>query len=67
MVVEVSGGVAVVVGSKLSETVIESVFDLNPRTVAFLEDDLAGKDAIKANAFTNARNRGITRVCCTNG
>ena len=36
------------------------ILDLGPRVVVFLEDDLAGKDALKANAFTNARNRGIT-------
>jgi len=60
VVVEVSGGVAVVVGSKLTDATVDEVFGLNPRSVGFLEDDLAGKDAIKANAFTNARNRGIT-------
>lgn len=60
VVVEVSGGVAVVVGSKLTDATVDEVFGLNPRSVVFLEDDLAGKDAIKANAFTNARNRGIT-------
>lgn len=60
VVVEVSDGVAVVVGSKVDDAAVQSVFDLNPRVVAFLEDDLAGKDALKANAFTNARNRGIT-------
>lgn len=60
VVVEVADGVAVVVGSKLTDATIDDVFGLNPRTVVFLEDDLAGKDALKANAFTNARNRGIT-------
>jgi adenine-specific DNA-methyltransferase len=60
VVVEVSGGVAVIVGSKLDEAAIQGVLDLNPRVVVFLEDDLAGKDALKANALTNARNRGIT-------
>lgn len=60
IVVEISGGVAVVVGSKLDEAAIQSALDLEPRIVVFLEDDLAGKDALKANAFTNARNRGIT-------
>jgi hypothetical protein len=28
--------------------------------VVFLEDGFAGHDAVKANAFTTARNRGIT-------
>ena len=60
VVVEVSGGVAAVVGKELTGAAIQSILDLNPRTVVFLEDDLAGKDSLKANAFTNARNRGIT-------
>ncbi len=59
VLVEISGGVAVVAGSKIDEAAIVGVFDLGPRVVVFLEDDLAGKDALKANAFTNARNRGI--------
>ncbi|OBG34921.1 site-specific DNA-methyltransferase [Mycolicibacter heraklionensis] len=58
--VEVSDGVAVLVGSTIDDAAVQKVFDLNPRVVVFLEDDLAGKDAVKANAFTNARNRGIT-------
>jgi adenine-specific DNA-methyltransferase len=60
VVVEISDGVAIVVGSKVDDAAVQSVFNLNPRVVIFLEDDLAGKDALKANAFTNARNRGIT-------
>ena len=28
--------------------------------VVFLEDGFAGSDAVKANAFTNAKNLGIT-------
>ena len=60
VVVEVSDGVAVAVGAKLDEAAVRAVLDLAPRVVVFLEDDLAGKDALKANAFTNARNRGIT-------
>jgi adenine-specific DNA-methyltransferase len=57
---QLSGGVAVVSGQKLANDVVQQVFDLAPRVAVFLEDDLAGKDALKANAFTNARNRGIT-------
>jgi adenine-specific DNA-methyltransferase len=60
VVAEVSDGVAVVVGRKIDNAAVQSVLDLEPRVVVFLEDDLAGKDALKANAFTNARNRGIT-------
>ena len=32
----------------------------SPRVVVFLEDGFAGADAVKANAFTNAKNLGIT-------
>ena len=58
--VEASGGVAVVIGSDVDEAIVAQVFDLEPQVVVFLEDDLAGKDALKANTFLNARNRGIT-------
>lgn len=58
--VEVCGGVAAVIGSGVDETLVDRIFDLEPRVVVFLEDDLAGKDPLKANTFLNARNRGIT-------
>lgn len=60
VVVEVSGGVAVAMGVSLDADVVQQVYDLHPRVAVFLEDDLAGKDALKANAFTNAKNAGIT-------
>jgi adenine-specific DNA-methyltransferase len=60
VVIEMSGGVAVVIGEDLDEAIVQNVFDLSPRVVVFMEDDLAGKDAIKANAFTGARNQNIT-------
>jgi adenine-specific DNA-methyltransferase len=60
VMVAMSGDVAVVIGADLDEVVVQGAFDLAPRVVVFLEDDLAGKDALKANAFTNARNLGIT-------
>jgi len=58
----VSGGVAVVVGQGLAIANAERVFALDPapRVVVFLEDDLAGQDALKANLVANARSRGIT-------
>ncbi len=58
--VEVSSGVAVAIGSAVNESVTKKILDLNPRVVVLLEDDLAGKDALKANVYTNARNRDIT-------
>lgn len=60
--VQVSGGVAVVVGKGLDVATAEKVFDLDPkpRVVVFLEDDLAGQDALKANLVANARSHGIT-------
>ncbi|WP_430867200.1 site-specific DNA-methyltransferase [Demequina aurantiaca] len=58
---EVSGGVAVVVGEGLDFATAEKVFGLDPkpRVVVFLEDDLAGQDALKANLVANAKSRGI--------
>jgi len=60
VLVEVSDGVAAAIGPSLDQNIVTKILDLGPRVVVFLEDDLAGKDALKANAFTNARNRGIT-------
>jgi adenine-specific DNA-methyltransferase len=60
VVVQVCAGVAVVIGEKLDDAIVQKVFELAPRIVVLMEDDLAGKDTLKANAFTNARNRGIT-------
>jgi adenine-specific DNA-methyltransferase len=60
--VQLSGRVAVVAGEGLDVATAEKVFDLNPkpRVVVFLEDDLAGQDALKANLVANAKARGIT-------
>jgi adenine-specific DNA-methyltransferase len=56
----VADGVAVVASLEITDVVVASALALEPRVVVFLEDGFAGKDAVKANAFTNARNRGIT-------
>lgn len=53
-------GVAVVQSLELTDEVIEETLKLNPRVVIFLEDGFAGKDSVKANAFTRARELGIT-------
>ncbi len=60
--VQVSGRVAVVAGEGLDVATAERVFDLDPKphVVVFLEDDLAGQDALKANLVANAKSRGIT-------
>lgn len=60
--VRVSGGVAVVVGKELDVATADQVFDLEPtpHVVVFLEDDLAGQDALKANLVANAKSRSIT-------
>lgn len=60
--VQVSGPVAVVAGGGLDVATAERVFNLNPKphVVVFLEDDLAGQDALKANLVANARSHGIT-------
>ena len=53
-------GVAVVQSLELTDEVIEATFGLTPRVVIFLEDGFAGKDSVKANAFTRARELNIT-------
>lgn len=62
VLVQVSGSVAVVAGKSLDVATAEMVFGITPkpRVVVFLEDDLAGQDALKANIVANARSRGIT-------
>lgn len=59
---QLSGGVAVVIGDGLDVATAEKVFDLEPQphVVVFLEDELAGQDALKANLVANAKSRGIT-------
>ena len=60
--VQVSGGVAFVAGNALDVATAERVFGLEPKphVVVFLEDDLAGQDALKANLVVSAKSRGIT-------
>ena len=53
-------GVAVVQSLELTDEVVEATFRLSHRVVVFLEDGFAGKDSVKANAFTRARELGIT-------
>ena len=56
----ISDGVAVVTSLDITDEVVADAFGLEPRVVAFLEDGFAGRDAVKANAFTNAKSLGIT-------
>ena len=60
--VQVSGGVAFVAGNALDVATAERVFGLEPKphVVVFLEDDLAGQDALKGNLVVSAKSRGIT-------
>jgi adenine-specific DNA-methyltransferase len=58
--VVVADGVAVVVSLGITDEVVAEALALEPRVLVFLEDGFAGKDAVKANAFTRARNAGIT-------
>lgn len=53
-------GVAVVLSDKVDNALVEAALNLAPRVVVFMEDGFAGADAVKANAFTNAKNAGIT-------
>lgn len=58
--VVIADGVAVVLSLDLSDDVVAETLALNPRVIVFLEDGFAGRDSVKANAFTSARNLGIT-------
>ena len=53
-------GVAVVLSLEITEAVASAALALKPRVLVFLEDGFAGRDAVKTNAFTNAKNLGIT-------
>ena len=55
-----SGGVAVVLTDEINYQLVEETIDLQPAVLVFMEDGFAGRDAMKANAVTNARSLGIT-------
>lgn len=55
-----SDGVAIIATTELDESIVETALELNTRVLVFMEDAFAGRDALKANAVTNARNKGIT-------
>ncbi|KLN34191.1 hypothetical protein FB00_13515 [Cellulosimicrobium funkei] len=55
----VADGVAVVLSDAITDDVANAAVALNPRVLVFLEDGFAGRDAVKANVFTNAKNAGI--------
>lgn len=58
--VVMSGGVAVISSLDLNDDVVAAALGLEPRVLVFLEDGFAGSDATRANAFTRARELGIT-------
>jgi adenine-specific DNA-methyltransferase len=53
-------GVAAVVSLDLDNDVVAAALEAQPRIVVFLEDGFAGRDSLKANAVTRAREVGIT-------
>ena len=53
-------GIAVVTSLDITDDVVTETLNQRPRVVVFLEDGFAGSDAVKANAFTAAKNLGIT-------
>lgn len=55
----VADGVAVVLSPAVDMALVDAALALKPRVVVFLEDGFADADAVKANAFTNARNANI--------
>jgi adenine-specific DNA-methyltransferase len=58
--VVIAEGVGVVLSLDLNDDVVAETLALEPRVIVYLEDGFAGRDSVKANAFTNARNLGIT-------
>lgn len=54
-----AGGVAVVVSTTITQEVVRETYSFFPSVVVFLEDGFSGHDAVKANAFTNAKQLGI--------
>jgi adenine-specific DNA-methyltransferase len=54
-----AAGVAVVLSVDVTDAMVTEALALKPRVLVFLEDGFAGKDDVKANAFTQARNLGI--------
>ncbi len=52
--------VCVVNSLGIDAAIVAEVLALEPRVVVFLEDGFVGADAVKANAFVNAKNAGIT-------
>lgn len=59
--VVVAGGVVVVLSTEITAAVVSEVFAQTgtDKVVVFLEDGFAGLDALKANAFTNAKQLGV--------
>jgi adenine-specific DNA-methyltransferase len=55
-----AAGVAIVLSLDTTNDVVTDVLELDPRVIVFLEDGFAGRDAVKANAVTTAKSRGIT-------
>lgn len=57
--VVIAGGVAVALTTDITAEVVAEVLALGPTVAVFIEDGFAGRDAVKTNAFTNAKQRGI--------
>jgi adenine-specific DNA-methyltransferase len=55
-----SAGVSLVQSTDLDDEVVAGALAGGQRVVVFLEDGFAGRDTVKANAFTRARELGIT-------
>ncbi len=53
-------GVLVVLSPALADETIEAALSLESRVLVFLEDGFASRDSVKVNAFTRARELGVT-------
>lgn len=55
-----SDGIVILKSLEASDDVVHAVLEHAPRVAVFLEDAFADADAMKVNAFTRARERGVT-------
>lgn len=59
-VVAISSGVGVVQATVMTDVLVEGALALGERVIVFMEDAFAGRDTVKANAFTRSRELGVT-------
>ena len=54
-----AAGVLITLSHEMTDDITRAALDLGPDVLVFLEDGFAGRDAVKANAHSNAKQLGI--------